>query len=142
MLSPAWTSTLAKSRAGCPLVDDRRLLGCCNLLGTTYEASTIATGFGAHLAQPLLREAVEGREDVLAEAEAQSILEKCMTVLWYRDARSTDKVMGAQIDVDPVDSTGKGDCTRRDHFGAVPGAQRLVRGKVPIQLIHSGERAE
>jgi 20S proteasome subunit beta 7 len=68
------------------------MLGCCNLLGTTYEASTIATGFGGHLAQPILREAVEGREEILAEEEAQSILEKCMTILWYRDARSTDKV--------------------------------------------------
>lgn len=63
-----------------------------NLLGTTFESSTIATGFGAYLAQPILRNAVEGKENVLTEDEARILLEKCMTVLWYRDARSTDMV--------------------------------------------------
>ncbi len=62
------------------------------MLGTTFEASTVASGYGAYLAQPILREAVEGREGAIEEAEAQRLLEKCMTVLWYRDARSTDKV--------------------------------------------------
>lgn len=74
-----------------------RFLGCVNLLGTTYECSTIATGYGAYLAQPILREAVEGKEDTLTESEAQAILEKCMTVLWYRDARSTDEIRMAKV---------------------------------------------
>ena len=69
-------------------------MGCVNLLGTTYESSTIATGFGAYLAQPILRDAVEGREHEIEEQEAVALLEKCMTVLWYRDARSTDMVSG------------------------------------------------
>jgi 20S proteasome subunit beta 7 len=69
-----------------------RFLAYVDLLGTTYSASTIATGYGAFIAQPLLRKAVEGRENELTEGEARKILEDCMRVLFYRDARSIDKV--------------------------------------------------
>lgn len=66
-------------------------------MGTTYEATTIATGFGAHLAQPLLRKAVEGREGQIEEAEAARILEEAMRVLYYRDARSLDRIQMAKV---------------------------------------------
>ena len=69
-----------------------RFLAYVDLLGTTYTASTLATGYGAYIAQPLLRKAVEGRENDLTEDEARKIIEDCMTVLFYRDARSLDKV--------------------------------------------------
>ena len=62
-----------------------------DLLGTTYSASTLATGYGAYIALPLLRKAVEGREEILTEVEAQKIIEESMRVLFYRDARSLNK---------------------------------------------------
>lgn len=68
-----------------------RVLSCVDLLGVTYTASTIATGYGAYIAQPLLRKEVEGREMTLSKDEAEHILETCMRVLFYRDARSLDK---------------------------------------------------
>lgn len=67
-------------------------LGAVNLLGTTWQSSTIATGYGAYIAQPLLRKAVEGKEDSLTEAEAVKILDDCVRVLFYRDARSLNRV--------------------------------------------------
>lgn len=67
-------------------------LGYVDLLGTTYSASTLATGYGAYIAQPLLRKSVEGNEDTLTEEEAIKIIETCMKVLFYRDARSLNKV--------------------------------------------------
>lgn len=67
-------------------------LAYVDLLGTTYTASTIATGYGAYIAQPLLREAVEGKEDTLTEEQAQRIMEESLKVLFYRDARSLNKV--------------------------------------------------
>jgi 20S proteasome subunit beta 7 len=67
-------------------------LGYVDLLGTTYQSSTIATGYGAYIAQPLLRKAVEGREHVLTEEEGIAILGNAMKVLFYRDARSLNKV--------------------------------------------------
>ena len=69
-----------------------RFLGYVDLRGTTYRSSTIATGFGAHLAVPILRKRVEGREDDLTEEEAIEIINDCMRVLYYRDARSMNKV--------------------------------------------------
>lgn len=69
-----------------------RFLAYVDLLGTTYSSSTIATGYGSYIAQPLLRKAVEGNEDTLTEREAQAILEESLLVLFYRDARSLDKV--------------------------------------------------
>lgn len=63
-----------------------------DLKGNSYQSKTIATGFGAYLAQPMLRKAVEGNEDTLTENEARKLLEECMKVLYYRDARSLNKV--------------------------------------------------
>lgn len=69
-----------------------KFLGYVDLRGTTYQSTTIATGFGAHLAQPILRRRVEGREDELTEEEAVEIMNECLRVLFYRDARSMNKV--------------------------------------------------
>ena len=70
-----------------------RFLAYVDLLGTTYTASTLATGYGAYIAQPLLRKAVEGNEDTLTEEQAVQILEDNLKVLYYRDARSLNKVL-------------------------------------------------
>jgi 20S proteasome subunit beta 7 len=59
----------------------------------------LATGYGSYIAQPLLRKAVEGRENELSEAEARKILEDSMRVLYYRDARSIDKVSIVKTDL-------------------------------------------
>lgn len=69
-----------------------RFLAYVDLLGVTYTSSTIATGYGAYIAQPLLRKAVEGREDELTEEQAREIIEQSLRVLFYRDARSLNKV--------------------------------------------------
>lgn len=73
------------------------------MLGTTYTAPTLATGFGAHIAQPLLREAVENKAGIdlkgplLTGEEAEKVLDDCMKVLFYRDARSINKVCPRSI---------------------------------------------
>lgn len=98
--NPLWTSNVI---AGVE-PDGSVFLGCCDLLGTQFQADSIATGFGAHLAQPLLRKAVDEaatRGTPLTEAEAIAVVEKCMKVLYYRDARSLDKVFN-QIDLGKV----------------------------------------
>jgi 20S proteasome subunit beta 7 len=79
-----------------------RFLAYVDLLGTTYSATTLATGYGSMIAQPLLRKAVEGREDVLTEEEARKIIQECMRVLYYRDARSLDKYQVATVTAEGV----------------------------------------
>lgn len=44
------------------------------------------------IAIPLLRKAVEGREQTMTEDEGKALLVECMKVLFYRDARSLNKV--------------------------------------------------
>lgn len=92
-----------------------RFLALVNVLGVTYSASALATGFGNHIAIPLMRKALEDLEDKppaggagmptddgfvgkgegwkkLDEAAARNLLETCMKVLFYRDARSLNRV--------------------------------------------------
>ncbi|KAJ7471818.1 nucleophile aminohydrolase [Mycena latifolia] len=91
-MDPLWNAILVGG-----VKDGQRFLAFVDLLGTTYTASTLATGYGAHIAQPLLRRAVEGREDTLTEDEARAIITQSMQVLFYRDARSLDKYQIATI---------------------------------------------
>ncbi|KAJ9077027.1 Proteasome subunit beta type-7 [Entomophthora muscae] len=72
-------------------------LGFVDLRGTHYTSPTIATGFGAYLAQPILRKATEERDDLLSEEEARKVIDDCLRVLFYRDARSMNKMQIAKI---------------------------------------------
>jgi 20S proteasome subunit beta 7 len=85
--NPLWNSLVVGG-----VHNGERFLGYVDLKGTTYKSNTIATGFGGYLAQPILRKRVEGREDELTEEEAIEIVDTCMKVLYYRDARSMNKV--------------------------------------------------
>ena len=87
-MNPLWNSHIIGGINN----NGQSFLGYVDLKGVAYKSSTIATGYGAYIAQPLLRKAVEGREDILSEEQARILLEQCMRVLYYRDARSLNKV--------------------------------------------------
>lgn len=80
-------------------------LASADLLGTTFSAPTLATGFGAHLAQPILRRAVpdEKAAATLSKEDAIKAVKECMKVLFYRDARSLDQYSIAVVDKAGVD---------------------------------------
>jgi len=94
-INPLWNSILV---GGWDHNKSEPFLGYVDLLGTTYSSPTLATGFGAHIAQPLLREAFEakagedGTGEKLTAEEAEALIDECMKVLFYRDARSINKV--------------------------------------------------
>lgn len=94
-INPLWNAVLV---GGWDNNKAEPFLGYVDLLGTTYSSPTLATGFGAHIAQPLLREAFEakagtdGKGEQLTGEEAEKLLDECMKVLFYRDARSINKV--------------------------------------------------
>jgi 20S proteasome subunit beta 7 len=69
-------------------------LSYIDLYGTTYEDDYLATGYGAHLAVPILRE--HARLD-MSEDEAVELLRQCMRVLFYRDCRTTDRIQFAKV---------------------------------------------
>uniref|UniRef100_A0A9L0K8J2 Proteasome subunit beta type-4 n=1 Tax=Equus asinus TaxID=9793 RepID=A0A9L0K8J2_EQUAS len=70
--------------------DGESFLGYVDMLGVACEAPSLATGYGAYLAQPLLREILE-KQPVLSQTEARELVERCMRVLYYRDARSYNR---------------------------------------------------
>jgi 20S proteasome subunit beta 7 len=78
-------------------------LSYVDLYGTTYEDDIIATGYGAHLAIPILRE--KARLDMSLE-EAVELLRHCMRVLFYRDCRTTDRIQFAKSTRDGIEISG------------------------------------
>jgi len=98
---PLWNHILVAGLDG----DEKPFLASVDLLGTTFSSPTLATGFGAHLAQPILRKAVpdEKAAESLEVDEAIKIVRECMKVLFYRDARSLDKYSIAVIDEEGVE---------------------------------------
>ncbi|KAK5132253.1 hypothetical protein LTR08_009241 [Meristemomyces frigidus] len=99
--NPLWNSMLV-----CGLDEhDEPFLASADLLGTTFSAPTLATGFGAHLAQPILRRAVpdEKASRELERERAVEIVNECMKVLFYRDARSMNEYSIAVVSAEGVE---------------------------------------
>lgn len=81
-------------------------LSLADLLGTTYSAPSLSTGFGAHLAQPLLRRLFpEDEKSVrnITREQAIEAVKECMKVLFYRDARSLDRYSIAVVTKDGIE---------------------------------------
>lgn len=79
--------------------EDEPFLASVDLLGTTFSSPTLATGFGAHLAQPILRRVIPDEQSVakVTKEQAVELVKESMKVLFYRDARSMDKYSIAVI---------------------------------------------
>eukprot|EP01104_Vermistella_antarctica_P009968 TRINITY_DN2626_c5_g1_i1.p1 TRINITY_DN2626_c5_g1~~TRINITY_DN2626_c5_g1_i1.p1 ORF type:complete len:293 (-),score=70.40 TRINITY_DN2626_c5_g1_i1:87-920(-) len=76
--------------------DGKPFLGQVDMLGSNYEDETLATGFGAHIARPLLRKAHEANPNMTFD-EAKKVLDDAMRVLIYRDCRTINKIQCAKI---------------------------------------------
>ncbi|KAK9471070.1 nucleophile aminohydrolase [Dipodascopsis tothii] len=97
-MDPLWNAVLVAGTGE----DKKPYLAYVDLLGVTYSAPTLATGFGAYLAIPLLRKLVPDEVDCanVTEAQARAAIDECMRVLFYRDARSSDKYAVATVTTD------------------------------------------
>ena len=86
---PLWNHVLVAGfdAAGAPF------LAAADLRGTAYSAPSLATGYGAALAQPIMRRHAATDDDAakLTREQAVDIVKECMKVLYYRDARSLDR---------------------------------------------------
>ncbi|XP_058065315.1 proteasome subunit beta type-4 [Anopheles bellator] len=73
--------------------DGEPFLGHVNLRGRSYTSNVVATGYGTHLALPLLREYSENPTafQTLDQPQASDLVKRVMEVLWYRDCRSDPK---------------------------------------------------
>lgn len=99
-MNPVWNAVLI---GGWQKDKNEPFLGYVDLQGTTYSAPTLATGFGSQVAQPLLREAyeakagIDGKGPLLTKEEAEALIDDCMKVMFYRDARSLNKYQIATV---------------------------------------------
>lgn len=66
-----------------------RVLGTVDQIGTAYSDDFIATGFGGHLALPIIRERWSAD---MTEGDARALLEDCMRICFYRDCRAINKL--------------------------------------------------
>lgn len=89
--NPLWNTFIVGG-----ISEDKSFLGYVDKIGVAYEADTIATGFGAYLALPLLRDSVE-KNKKMEEKEALELIDRCMKLLFYRDARSLNKYQVAVV---------------------------------------------
>ena len=104
---------------------DSSYLGYVDLIGTSYEEDFIATGFGAHLAMPLIRE--QWHKD-LEEGEARALIEDCLRVCYYRDCKAFYRVQLAKateegiVISDPYDITTEWETATYDARHAITAA--------------------
>lgn len=94
--NPYWNQVLV---AGFDDKTQESFLGCVDLIGTSWEEDFIATGYGAYLAIPLIRE--KWHKDI-DEGEARALLEECLRVLFYRDCRASNRIQIAKVNADGV----------------------------------------
>lgn len=92
-MNPLWNQLLIAGYT------DKPFLGYVDLIGTAYEEDFIATGFGAYLAMPLIRERWSADMD---EGEARALLEDCLRVLYYRDCRASSRIQIAKATAEGV----------------------------------------
>jgi len=84
--NPLWnTATIAGFH------DNESYLGSVDKIGIAFEADSVASGFGAYLAQPLMRKALEDCNGVFTLSDAKQTIDNCLKVLYYRDARSYNR---------------------------------------------------
>ncbi|KAI3849918.1 hypothetical protein MKW98_026832 [Papaver atlanticum] len=86
---PLWNSLVIGG-----VKNGKKYLGTVTMLGVHFEDDHIATGFGNHLARPILR--AEHSNDMSFE-DAVKLLEKCMLVLLYRDRSAINKLQISNI---------------------------------------------
>ncbi|KAL4602051.1 hypothetical protein ACB092_10G024400 [Castanea dentata] len=77
----------------------QKYLGMVSMIGVNFEDNHVATGFGNHLARPIL---CDEWHDNLSFEDGVKLLEKCMRVLLYRDTTAVNKVQIAKITEESV----------------------------------------
>eukprot|EP00924_Labyrinthula_sp_SR-Ha-C_P000733 augustus_masked-scaffold_7-processed-gene-2.8-mRNA-1 protein AED:0.02 eAED:0.02 QI:0/-1/0/1/-1/1/1/0/249 len=97
-MNPLWNELVI---AGVDPKSMQPFIGSTDKLGTPFETNFVATGFGLHLAQPVLED--KWRAD-LTEDEAVALVTECLRICYYRDARAGFKI---QISKVKTDSEGK-----------------------------------
>lgn len=106
--NPLYMQTVVVGKKG----NEQPLLAFVDHQGTYFEENFIATGFGAHLATPLLRNAWDPNK-LLSKAEAEALMIKCLQLCFYRDCKAYNRYTIGVCDGTSVQIS---DPTELDHF--------------------------
>ena len=75
----------------------KSFMAATDSIGTRWTDRCLATGYGGHIAIPLMRQALESKNgEQLSRAEAEKVLEDCMRVLFYRECRAVNRFQVAE----------------------------------------------
>ncbi|KAG9391196.1 Proteasome, subunit alpha/beta [Carpediemonas membranifera] len=96
-MEPLWDTLIVAGRDA-----SGTFIGNTDLQGTVFSDDFMATGYGAYMALPIIRK--KWRADMDQQA-ALGLLEECLKVLFFRDARSTANVQLAKVTADGVQIT-------------------------------------
>lgn len=100
---PWWATLLIGGVTPSP-TGPKTFLGVVDKLGMCFEGDYLTTGYGSHLALPLLRN--KWRPD-MSEEEAKALLDECMRVLSYRDCRTVNRITTGKITAEGAASVSK-----------------------------------
>ena len=78
-------------------------LGYVDNIGTSYEDNFVTTGFGSHLALPILR---KHWKEGMTRDEARALLTDCLRVLYYRDCRTMNRIRVAYAEMPAAGEAG------------------------------------
>merc|ERR1711998_167648 len=99
-MDPLWNSLVVGG-----FQNGEAFLAQVDLMGTQFEDDICATGYGGHLALPLMREAHSKWGPTMSKEQAKETLDNCMRVLFYRDCRAINKLQFADITAEGVNLT-------------------------------------
>lgn len=66
-------------------------IGAVDDIGTKWSANCVASGYGAHIAIPELRKALENHNNKISRDQAIAIVSDCLRTLFYRECRAINK---------------------------------------------------
>eukprot|EP00039_Didymoeca_costata_P018399 m.333299 g.333299 ORF g.333299 m.333299 type:complete len:260 (+) comp17112_c0_seq1:65-844(+) len=84
-MNPLWNTVIVGG-----MNQGEPFLGYVDKVGVAYTEDTVASGYGAHIALPIMRAAYE-QNSKMTEEQARNLMVRCLTVMFYRDARTIDK---------------------------------------------------
>ncbi|CCW59891.1 unnamed protein product, partial [Phytomonas sp. EM1] len=82
--------------------DGETFLGGVDDVGTRWTDDCVAMGYGAHLAIPLIRDALEKNPNGLPREKAVELMKDCLRIVFYRECRSINKFQIADATNDSV----------------------------------------
>ena len=127
--NPLWNNLVVAGFTG-----GKPFLGTVDLIGTAFEDDLIATGFGAHLALPLMRKALdETPAHLMEEGVARALLEDCLRVLFYRDCRALNRVQ-VRARALPAAETARASARAREREGGTGRVPPLLARGARISL--------